>query len=57
MMNMSAGGKNETLEHLTSKLVEKVGPWEIQNKYKTWQTSSRNDFKEKWGKPKIQYQK
>lgn len=30
MMNMSAGGKNETLEHLTRKLVEKVGPWEIQ---------------------------
>lgn len=24
---MSGGGKNETVEHLTRKLVEKVGPW------------------------------
>lgn len=32
---MSGGGKNETVEHLTRKLVEKVGPWGKKNKHKT----------------------
>ena len=56
-MNMSGGGKKMKLWSISQEnQLKKLVLWKKKNEHKTWQTSSRNDFKEKQEKHKIQYQ-